>query len=66
MQRGAQALLDEILAFTQEQKFKDSVRIDAAFCFEKCAKGPFVKVNSKTIEKANIESVKKAMIAEAK
>ncbi|MDR0822478.1 MAG: [FeFe] hydrogenase, group A [Endomicrobium sp.] len=66
MQRGAQALLDEILVFTQEQKFKDSVRIDAAFCFEKCAKGPFVKVNDKTIEKADIDSVKKAMIAASK
>ncbi|MDR2425823.1 MAG: [FeFe] hydrogenase, group A [Endomicrobium sp.] len=66
MLRGSQKLLRQILDFVEMKDFKDNVGIDASFCFEKCSKGPIVRIGSQTIEKCSIGAVQEAIMEEIK
>ncbi|MDR2191417.1 MAG: [FeFe] hydrogenase, group A [Endomicrobium sp.] len=59
--RGAQKLLQQILEYIAEKDYKDNVEVDASFCFEKCSKGPLVKIADTVIEKCTIEAAKAAI-----
>jgi NADH-quinone oxidoreductase subunit G len=64
--RGSQKLLKEILGYIETKDYKESVEIDASFCFEKCSRGPVVRIGSQVIEKCSVESAKAAIDAEIK
>jgi NADH-quinone oxidoreductase subunit G len=64
--RGSQKLLKEILGYIETKDFKDNVEIDASFCFEKCSRGPVVRIGSQVIEKCTIDAAKSAIDAEVK
>jgi NADH-quinone oxidoreductase subunit G len=64
--RGSQKLLKEILGYIEAKDYKDNVGIDASFCFEKCSRGPVVKIGSQVIEKCDIAAAKTAIDEEIK
>ncbi|MDR1695047.1 MAG: [FeFe] hydrogenase, group A [Endomicrobium sp.] len=66
MEKGAQKLLKQILDFVGTQDYKDNVGVDASFCFEKCSKGPVVRIGNKTVEKCDIEKAEEAINEEIK
>lgn len=61
MLKGSQKLLKQILDYVETKDFKDNVGVDASFCFEKCSKGPVVRIGSQTIEKCTIEMAEKVI-----
>ena len=66
MLKGSQKLLKQILDYVETKDFKDNVGVDASFCFEKCSKGPVVRIGSRTIEKCTIEMAEKVINEEIK
>lgn len=66
MLKGSQKLLKQILDYVETKDFKDNVGVDASFCFEKCSKGPVVRIGAQTIEKCTIEAAQKAINEEIK
>jgi NADH-quinone oxidoreductase subunit G len=66
MLKGSQKLLKQILDFVETKDFKDNVGIDASFCFEKCSKGPVVRIGAQTIEKCTVDMAEKAITEEIK
>ena len=74
-QKGAQELLKQLLDFVVTNRLEDvvgfegqdeMVDVKASFCFERCDRGPIVKVNDQIIEFANFENVKEAIEGELK
>lgn len=68
--KGSQELLKQLINYVTENKLEDIVGFEgqdeivdvkATFCFERCDKGPVVRINSKIIEHASFEIVKKAL-----
>lgn len=64
--RGSQELLKKLLKHVTENKLEDMVGFEghdemvdlkATFCFERCDRGPVVRVNDKQIEQATYEVV---------
>ena len=66
MLKGSQKLLKQILEYVETMDFKDYVGVDASFCFEKCSKGPVVRIGGQTIEKCSIELAETAIEEEIK
>jgi NADH-quinone oxidoreductase subunit G len=71
--RGSQDLLKKVLDYVTENRLEDivgfeqqeeTVDVKATFCYERCDRGPVVKVNHKTIEKADFEKVKTVLMRE--
>jgi NADH-quinone oxidoreductase subunit G len=63
--RGSQKLLKEILSYIgTKEEYKDNIEVDASFCFERCSKGPVVKIGSIVIEKCDVSAAKNAIDAE--
>ena len=65
--RGSQDLLKKLVDYVTQNRLQDiigfeneeeTVDVVATFCYEKCDRGPVVRVNNHTIEKATFESVK--------
>ncbi len=48
--KGSQKLLRDILEYINVKGLDDRVNVKASFCFEKCDKGPTIKVGSRIIE----------------
>jgi NADH-quinone oxidoreductase subunit G len=48
--KGSQKLLHEILDYLHVNRLKDLVNVSASFCFEKCDRGPTVRVGEEIIE----------------
>ncbi len=64
--RGSQELLKKLVDYVTQNRLQDivgfeneeeTVDVVATFCYERCDRGPVVRVNNHTIEKATLESV---------
>ena len=53
--RGSQKLLRDILEYINVKALDDRVNVRASFCFEKCDKGPTIKVGNRIIEGCTTE-----------
>lgn len=53
--KGSQKLLGDILEHIRSNDSGARVNVKASFCFEKCDKGPTIKVGNRTIEGCTIE-----------
>ncbi|MDD5129625.1 MAG: NADH-dependent [FeFe] hydrogenase, group A6 [Candidatus Omnitrophica bacterium] len=56
--KGAQALLRQLLEYIRENNLSDKVEVKASFCFEKCDRGPVVRVGDEIFENCNFERIK--------
>jgi NADH-quinone oxidoreductase subunit G len=59
--KGAQKLLREILEYIGTNGLKDKVDVSASFCFEKCEKGPVIRVGETVIESCTLEKASKTI-----
>jgi NADH-quinone oxidoreductase subunit G len=53
--RGSQKLFHDILEYIRANNLDDAVTVSASFCFEKCDRGPTVRIGEMVIEKCTIE-----------
>ncbi len=53
--RGSQALLERLIRRIQTEGLQDQVDVEATFCFEKCDRGPSVRVGEKVITHCDLE-----------
>ncbi len=63
--KGSQRLLTGILTHLREQGLKRVVDVSASFCFEKCDRGPTIRVNDTVIEGCTLEKAAAAIDREA-
>ena len=54
--RGSQKLMKGITDYVHANKLEDRVEVNASFCFEKCARGPVVRIADEVIEKCDLET----------
>jgi NADH-quinone oxidoreductase subunit G len=59
--RGAQMLLQDILKYIRSGDLDNRIEIKASFCFEKCDKGPMVRVGEEVIEHSTFDKVRVAI-----
>ena len=59
--KGSQKLLRDILEYINVKALDDRVNVSASFCFEKCDKGPTIKVGSRVIEGCTTEKAIEAI-----
>lgn len=68
--KGSQDLLKKLMQYVTENKLEDivgfegqeeMVDVKATFCFERCDRGPVLRVNQQVIEHANFEKAKKVL-----
>ncbi len=59
--KGSQKLLHDILGHIRSKGLGARVNVKASFCFEKCDKGPTIKVGSRIIEGCTIEKAIEAI-----
>ncbi len=59
--KGAQKLLRQVLDHISEKDLKEVVEVKASFCFEKCDRGPVVKIGDELIEKATLDDIVKSI-----
>ena len=56
--KGAQGMLRQILEYIIKNNLSDNVEIKTSFCFEKCDRGPVVKIGEELLEHCTFEKVK--------
>jgi NADH-quinone oxidoreductase subunit G len=61
--KGSQKILKSLVSTVEECGMKDLVEVKASFCYEKCAKGPVVKIGGQTIERCTVEKAIEAFNA---
>jgi NADH-quinone oxidoreductase subunit G len=49
--------VEEIRAYAKEKNLNTQINVTPSFCYEKCTKGPVVKINDTVIEKADMEKI---------
>lgn len=54
--RGSQALLERLIRRIQTEGLQDQVDVEATFCFERCDRGPSVKVGDQLITHCTLET----------
>lgn len=59
--RGAQQLYSGINAFLAEQGAKARVSINATFCYERCDRGPVVKIGAEVLEHCTLDMARTAI-----
>lgn len=63
--RGSQAVLQDLMSYVHDNDLEDKVNVLATFCFEKCDKGPNVRIGGDVINKCDsamaIEALKEAI-----
>ena len=59
--KGSQKLLRDILEHIRVKGLGARVNVKASFCFEKCDKGPTIKVGSRIIDGCTIEKAIEAI-----
>jgi NADH-quinone oxidoreductase subunit G len=59
--KGSQKLFHDILGYIRTIGLDDQVNVSASFCFEKCDRGPTVRIGEMVIEKCTIEKVMEAI-----
>jgi len=71
--KGSQTILKKLIAYVVENRLEDMigfegkeemVDVKATFCFEKCDKGPVVKINNIVLEKATYEKAVEVLTKE--
>jgi NADH-quinone oxidoreductase subunit G len=53
--RGSQKLFHDILEHIRTHNLSDAVNVSASFCFEKCDRGPTVRIGETVLEKCTID-----------
>jgi NADH-quinone oxidoreductase subunit G len=59
--RGAENIFQQVKNFVESNKLDDTINLKATFCYEKCEKGPVVRIGSQIIEKCTAEEVIQAI-----
>jgi NADH-quinone oxidoreductase subunit G len=59
--RGAQQLYSGINAFLSEQGMKARVSMSATFCYERCDRGPVVRIADQTLEHCTLDMARNAI-----
>jgi NADH-quinone oxidoreductase subunit G len=59
--KGSQRLLHDILEHIRKNDLRDKVRVSASFCFERCDKGPTIRVGEDIIQGCTIEMAARAI-----
>ncbi|MDR0291513.1 MAG: [FeFe] hydrogenase, group A [Elusimicrobium sp.] len=59
--KGAKKMLADIRKYAKDNKLDAQIKMTPSFCFEKCNKGPVVKIDGLTIEQATMEKVEAAL-----
>lgn len=55
--KGSQRILQGVTDFLQSHNLTDAVEIQATFCYEKCERGPVVKIGQDVIEHCTVQKV---------
>jgi len=53
--RGAQKLLSDITTYIEDNNLTPYIEVKATFCFERCTRGPVVRIGDEVIEKCTLE-----------
>ncbi len=53
--KGAEAIFKRVKNFIDANNYSELINLKATFCYEKCEKGPVVKIGHKVIEKCSAE-----------
>ncbi|MDR1928577.1 MAG: [FeFe] hydrogenase, group A [Endomicrobium sp.] len=61
---GARKILEHIINFSNDVKFKNHININIIMCLGKCSKGPNVSINVKIIECCTLKFVEKTILNE--
>ena len=56
--RGAQSLLYSLMRHVEDYGIKDAIDLKATFCFEKCDKGPTLRIGEEVIHGATFETAR--------
>jgi NADH-quinone oxidoreductase subunit G len=59
--RGSEDILHGLAKYVAEEDLKDLVGIKGTFCFEKCGKGPNVRIGDKIYSGCSLQSVKEVL-----
>ena len=59
--RGSEDILHGLVKYVAEENLKDLVGIKGTFCFEKCGKGPNIRIGDKIYSACTLQSVKEAL-----
>jgi len=62
--RGSQDLLRAIISRLREEGLDEQVDVKATFCFERCDRGPTVRVGDQVLERTDLEKVMAALAGE--
>ncbi len=62
--RGANRILSGLINYVNERGIRNFVDVNASFCFERCDRGPVVRVGTRIIERCTLEKAKEAVDAE--
>jgi NADH-quinone oxidoreductase subunit G len=62
--RGSQDLLRALVGHLEETGLDDQVNVRATFCFERCDRGPTVRVGNTVIERCTLEKAQAALAQE--
>lgn len=54
--KGSQKILGKITKHMKSEKIEDRLEIQATFCYEKCDRGPVVRIGEKIIEKCSAKT----------
>lgn len=63
--KGSQKLLHDVLEHIRENDLNDLVNVSASFCFERCDRGPTIKVGDEVIERCTPQMAKEIIDREA-
>ncbi len=64
--KGSQDLLHNLIQVIEERDLEDWVEVKATFCFERCDRGPTVRIGDQIIEKCTFEKALDALETELK
>jgi len=59
--RGSQKLLSEITGYIEDNDLTSYIEIKATFCFERCTRGPVVRIGDDVIERCTLEKAAAAI-----
>ncbi|MEN8906488.1 MAG: [FeFe] hydrogenase, group A [Clostridiales bacterium] len=55
--KGSQELLQKTIGFIKNQKIEKYIELKTSFCFEKCSKGPVVRINDEIFEECTYKKI---------
>ena len=61
--RGSEKLLKSLIKYVQSRDLVHLVKVEATFCFEKCAEGPNVRVGDRVFGQCTLEKAREAIDA---